>query len=57
MVDPQRPIQVIVIGIGDDIGSAELQQIIGVTGGQLFVTADPAKIGDIFLQAISTRPR
>jgi hypothetical protein len=33
----------------------DLQKITGTTGG-VFVTADPAQIGDSFLQAIALRP-
>jgi secreted protein with Ig-like and vWFA domain len=56
VADPKRPIQVVAIGIGNEVGVDELHKIVQVTGGQVFVTADPAKIGDIFLQAIASRP-
>jgi hypothetical protein len=56
LVDPKRPIQVITIGIGTDVSRDELQKITSTTGGGVFVTADPSKIGDIFLQAIALRP-
>nr|WP_184847160.1 VWA domain-containing protein [Allocatelliglobosispora scoriae] len=52
--DPQKPIQVIIIGIGD-VNPAPLEQITKQTGGGVFVTKDPAKIGDIFLKAIALR--
>jgi Ca-activated chloride channel homolog len=54
--DPDRPIQVVVVGIGNGVNRAELESITKVTGGGVFVTEDPAKIGDIFLQAIALRP-
>jgi Ca-activated chloride channel homolog len=54
--DPERPIQVVVIGIGNEVSKAELDAITKVTGGGVFVTEDPAKIGDIFLRAIALRP-
>jgi Ca-activated chloride channel family protein len=54
--DPERPIQVVIIGIGDGVSKAELESITKVTGGGVFITEDPAKIGDIFLQAIALRP-
>lgn len=54
--DPKRPIQVIALGIGDNFGAEELRKIVAVTGGQVFSVADPAAIGEIFLEAISTRP-
>ena len=55
-VDPERPIQVVIIGIGDGVSRPELESITKVTGGGVFVTEDPSKIGDIFLQAIALRP-
>ncbi|GGM11340.1 hypothetical protein GCM10007977_010570 [Dactylosporangium sucinum] len=53
--DPARPVQVILIGIGDKVGEAQMRQITDAIGGGTFVAPDPAKIGDIFLQAISLR--
>lgn len=57
LADPERPIQVVIIGIGSDINRSELDAIVKVTGGGVFVTEDPTKIGDIFLKAISLRQR
>ncbi|MFU8851984.1 VWA domain-containing protein [Micromonospora sp. SL1-18] len=54
--DPEQPIQVIIIGIGSDVSQAELEPITAITGGRPFVTVDPTKIGEIFLQAIALRP-
>ncbi|MEV4725322.1 substrate-binding domain-containing protein [Micromonospora humida] len=54
--DPERPVQVVIIGIGSEVSKAELQSITNVTGGGAFVTEDPSKIGDIFLKAIALRP-
>lgn len=54
--DPEQPVQVIIIGIGNDVSKAELDPITTVTGGRTFVTIDPTKIGEIFLQAIALRP-
>jgi len=56
LADPERPVQVIIIGIGGEVSRAELESVTDVTGGGVFVTEDPAKIGDIFLQAIALRP-
>ncbi|MCM0676359.1 substrate-binding and VWA domain-containing protein [Micromonospora phytophila] len=53
--DPERPVQVVIIGIGNDVDKAELKAITDVTGGGPFVTEDPTKIGDIFLKAIALR--
>ncbi|MGK5742440.1 substrate-binding domain-containing protein [Micromonospora sp. URMC 103] len=54
--DPDRPVQVIIIGIGEGVSEAELQSITTVTGGGSFVTKDPTEIGSIFLKAIALRP-
>ncbi|MEV4536036.1 VWA domain-containing protein [Asanoa sp. NPDC049518] len=54
--DDQKPVQLIIIGLGDEVNRGPLDQITKVTGGGVFVAKDPAKIGDIFLQAISKRP-
>ena len=45
----------VIIGIGNEVDRAELKAITDATGGGVFITEDPAKIGDIFLQAISSR--
>jgi Mg-chelatase subunit ChlD len=55
--DPKRPIQVVLVGIGPSVGPGALRQITGVTGGGVFTTEDPAKIGDIFLQAVALRTK
>lgn len=54
-VDPAKPVVVILIGIGTTIGQAEMEQITKAVGGGTFVAPDPAKIGDIFLKALSLR--
>jgi hypothetical protein len=57
-VDPQRPIQVILIGIGTEVSQSELNKIAQAAGGGgAFFAADPSKISQIFLQAIALRPR
>jgi len=53
--DPAKPIQVILIGIGDKVDEVHMRQVTDAVGGGTFVAPDPAKIGDIFLQAISLR--
>ncbi|MFC7545775.1 VWA domain-containing protein [Plantactinospora sp. GCM10030261] len=55
LADPDRPVQVVIIGIGQDVNQEELRSIVKVTGGGVFVTEDPARIPDIFLQAIALR--
>ena len=56
VADPQRPIQVILIGIGTDVTEADLSPIPQVTGGAAYVAADPAQIGDIFTRALTLHP-
>ncbi|MGI5246129.1 VWA domain-containing protein [Dactylosporangium sp. CA-139066] len=53
--DPAKPIQLILIGISDQADQVHMKQITDAIGGGTFVAPDPAKIGDIFLQAISLR--
>lgn len=55
LADPKQPIQLIIIGIGPTVNAAPLEQITKTTGGGVFVAEDPAKIGEIFLKAISLR--
>ena len=54
--DAERPVQVIIIGIGTEVSRAELETIAKEADGVVFVATDPTKIGDIFLQAIAARP-
>jgi hypothetical protein len=54
--DDAKPVQLIIIGLGDEVNRGPLDQITKVTGGGLYVAEDPAKIGEIFLAAISRRP-
>ncbi|MET0424556.1 MAG: VWA domain-containing protein [Actinoplanes sp.] len=54
--DPTRPVRLVFIGIGNEVNRNELQTIAKATpAGGVFVAPDPAKIGDIFLQAIANR--
>jgi hypothetical protein len=53
--DPKRPVRMIIIGIGTEVDRQELAAIAAAVGGGVFVAEDPAKIGEIFLQAISSR--
>lgn len=54
--DPARPVEVIALGIGDQVSQAELQTITDTTGGATFLAPDPSKIGEVFLQALGLRP-
>lgn len=53
--DPDRPVRMIIVGIGAEVDRGELEDITNATGGGVFTTEDPAKIGEIFLEAISSR--
>jgi Ca-activated chloride channel family protein len=56
LVDPKRPVRMIIISIGTETNPQELKEITDATGcGGVFTAEDPAKIGEIFLQAISSR--
>jgi hypothetical protein len=54
--DPKKPIQIIAIGIGDEVSEPELKRITGTAGGGTFIARDPSAIGEIFLKAIALRP-
>ncbi|MGN9906952.1 substrate-binding domain-containing protein [Phytohabitans sp. LJ34] len=54
--DPKRPIQVIILGLGDAVNRGALDQITRTTGGGVLVAKDPAQIGQVFLKGISLRP-
>jgi Ca-activated chloride channel family protein len=54
--DPKRPVRMVIIGIGNEVDRGELEAIATATAsGGAFIAEDPAKIGDIFLQAIASR--
>jgi Ca-activated chloride channel family protein len=54
--DPKRPVRMVIIGIGNEVDRKELQDITSATdAGGVFIAPDPAKIGEIFLEAIATR--
>ena len=54
--DPKRPVRMVIIGIGDEVDRSELEKIAAATSaGGVFIAQDPAKISDIFLEAISSR--
>ena len=50
-----KPVQVIIVGVGDAVDQAPLEQITRETGGGVFVAEDPAQIGAVFLEALSLR--
>ncbi|GAA3342134.1 substrate-binding and VWA domain-containing protein [Amorphoplanes nipponensis] len=55
--DPKRPVRMVFIGIGPEVDRNELKVIAEASGSSsgVFVAEDPAKINEIFLQAIATR--
>jgi hypothetical protein len=54
--DPKRPVRMVIIGIGNEVDRKELEAITAATdAGGVFIAPDPAKIGDIFLEAIASR--
>jgi hypothetical protein len=54
--DPKRPVRVVIVGIGTGVNRQELETIVKPTAaGGVFIAPDPAKIGEIFLEAIATR--
>ncbi|WP_410654398.1 VWA domain-containing protein [Amycolatopsis sp. lyj-112] len=50
--DRNRPLPVIGIGIGPAADQAELEQLVAPTGGQAFLSRDPAKINEVFYGAL-----
>jgi Ca-activated chloride channel family protein len=55
--DPKRPVRMVIIGIGTEVDRGELKAIADASGPSsgVFVAEDPARINEIFLQAIATR--
>ena len=52
-----KPVRVVIIGIGPEVDRNELKAISDASGSAsgVFIAEDPAKINQIFLQAIATR--
>ncbi|MFI7546703.1 substrate-binding domain-containing protein [Actinoplanes sp. NPDC049599] len=50
-----RPVQVIVVGVGDSVDRTPLERITQETGGGVFIAEDPAQINAVFLEALSLR--
>ncbi|MEU4237572.1 substrate-binding domain-containing protein [Actinoplanes sp. NPDC026619] len=54
--DPKRPVRMIIIGMGTATDRNELEAIVTAAGsGGVYIATDPAKIGEIFLEAIASR--
>lgn len=57
IADPRRPVQMVLIGIGNEVNQKQLERIAVASGnGSAFVAQDPAQIGEIFLKAVARRP-
>ncbi len=54
---PDKPVHVIVIGIGTEVDKHELETVAKATGGGVFLAPDPSKIGEIFLRALALPSR
>ncbi|WP_242904646.1 substrate-binding domain-containing protein [Actinomadura terrae] len=55
MQDPNKPIQVNMIGFGKGVDRAELEQIASATGGNVQIAMTPQEISKIFLKMLSRR--
>jgi Ca-activated chloride channel homolog len=57
LADPKKPIRVIILAIGNGTSETELKTITNAAGASsgVFLVPDPAKIGEVFLQAIASR--
>ncbi|MEU4822559.1 substrate-binding domain-containing protein [Actinomadura sp. NPDC023710] len=53
--DPERPVQVNMLGYGSDVDVNELRRIAQVTHGDAYVAETPGQIQAIFLRAVSRR--
>ena len=53
--DPERPVTVVLVGMGPSVDGGALQRIAEATGGRAYVAEDPADIIDVFLDAVSHR--
>ncbi|MFD0853376.1 VWA domain-containing protein, partial [Actinomadura adrarensis] len=55
ITDPERPVQIIMIGVGRGVQTGELRRIAGVVPGAVYVAESPDQIVKIFLAAMSRR--
>jgi Mg-chelatase subunit ChlD len=53
--DAQRPVRVILVGMGPDTDAKTLSRIAGATGGRSYVATNPQDITTVFVQAILSR--
>lgn len=55
--DPQRPVRVVVVGVGTDHDQAVMNRVTSAVGGRAYHITDPAQIPQAFAQAIWTMNR
>jgi hypothetical protein len=53
--DPERPVRVVLVGLGDQTDARTLASIARTAGGASFVAEDPQDITTVFIQALMTR--
>lgn len=53
--DPERPVRLILIGMGPDVDPSALDRVASAAGGVSYVAEDPRDIGQVFVQAIAAR--
>lgn len=57
LADPDRPVTLVLIGMGPSVDGGALQRIAEATGGRAYVAEDPAEIGPVFIDAVMNRER
>lgn len=57
LADPDRPVTLVLIGMGPSVDGGALQRIAESTGGRAYVAEDPADIGPVFIDAVMNRER
>lgn len=57
LADPDRPVTLVLIGMGPSVDGGALQRIAESTGGRAYVAEDPADIGPVFIDAVMNRQR
>jgi len=55
LANPQRPVRVITIGIGNGTDTDALGKIAAATGGKFYLVQNAADISGVFLDAIAQR--
>jgi Mg-chelatase subunit ChlD len=53
--DPERPVRLILIGMGPEVDPSALERVAQAAGGVSYVSEDPRDIGQVFVQAIAAR--